>query len=704
MRLFRLLPTCFVLGLGLVVVAASIASAQTRPYIGYAYPAGAQQGTTVTVRLGGQGLDGVHSVTFTGVGVSGKVVEYFGRLNNQEAELLREQLGEFRKIERRGGKLDETQQKIRQRIEARMAEYVNRPASAAISMLLFVEVTVAPDAPPGPRELRVVTSRGLSNPLVFDIGQLPEVARKPMKTSELQVLGKEEAALRRRPPEEIEQQITLPCTANGQIASGEENRYRFTAKKGQRLVLSCRARALIPFIADAVPGWFQPVLTVYDDRGREVAFNDDADFRPDPLIYFQVPHDGEYVAVITDAIHRGREDFVYRLTIGEIPYLTGLFPLGGKSGEPYRWEIFGWNIEGARLLLPPEGAPPGIYWVSAEVKGLHSNRLPVMLTDLPETQENETKDTPADAQAVELPIIVNGRIDRADDWDLFRLRGRAGQTLVAEVFARRLESPLDSVLELIDSQGKLIAFNDDREDPAAGINTHHADSYLSAALPADGEYVLRIGDAARRGGNSYAYRLRISEPQPDFELRAVPSSVVLPPRSSGTLTVFALRKDGFNGPIRLSLKDPPSGITAPPTILPPDKESVRLTIRNERAAPRSGFALQIMGQADIDGRTVVRPAVAAEDRMQAFLWRHLVPAEELAALVPGPSSQTNAKREPPPPIKLPKPDPSKAAAQPQFTKAQVAGRLRQLRSLFDAWLLTDEFYQLKVAECEAVMK
>ena len=32
--------------------------------------------------------------------------------------------------------------------------------------------------------------------------------------------------------------VTPPCTLNGQIASGEVNRYRFTARKGQRLVIS----------------------------------------------------------------------------------------------------------------------------------------------------------------------------------------------------------------------------------------------------------------------------------------------------------------------------------------------------------------------------------------------------------------------------------------------------------------------------------
>ena len=189
-----------------------------------------------------------------------------------------------------------------------------------------------PDAEPGERELRLATPRGVSNPLVFHVGQLPEVSRKPMLTADFQVLGKEELALRKRPPDEVEQRITVPCTVNGQIASGEVNRYRFEARKGQRLVISAAARQLIPYIADAVPGWFQPVLALYDANGKELAYNDDYRFKPDPIILFEVPQDGEYVFSITDAIYRGREDFVYRVTIGELPFVTSIFPLGGQVG------------------------------------------------------------------------------------------------------------------------------------------------------------------------------------------------------------------------------------------------------------------------------------------------------------------------------------------------------------------------------------
>jgi hypothetical protein len=41
------------------------------------------------------------------------------------------------------------------------------------------------------------------------------------------------------------------------------------------------------------------------------------------------------------------------------------------------------------------------------------------------------------------------------------------------------------------------------------------------------------------------------------------------------------------------------------------------------------------------------------------------------------------------------------ATPPKFTKQQVAGRLRQLKLLFEEGLLTDDFYDQKVTECEA---
>jgi hypothetical protein len=239
-----------------------------------------------------------------------------------------------------------------------VGEYTRQPV---VGQSGIVDVTIAPDAEPGPREIRLVTPAGITNPMTFHVSQFPEASRPPRGTWILPILGKEEGAEPKRPPEEIEMSVTLPCVVNGQIAAGAVDHYRFEAKQGQRLVISTYARHLLPYIADAVPGWFQPVITLYDAEGREVAYSDDYRFKPDPVLYYEVPEDGQYVLTISDALFRGREDFVYRITIAERPYLTSIFPLGGRVGEPLVAEMQGWNLEGAQLSMPPTGSEPGIY-------------------------------------------------------------------------------------------------------------------------------------------------------------------------------------------------------------------------------------------------------------------------------------------------------------------------------------------------------
>ena len=611
------------------------------------------------------------------------------------------------------------------KIEKRTLEYVQTPACVSIASLILVEVTVAPDAEPGEREIRLVTLRGVSNPLAFHVGQVPEFSRKPMVTATQQVLGKESQALRKRLPGDDEERINVPATVNGQIGSSEVHRYRFVARRGQRLVITTLGRQLVPFIADAVPGWFQPVLALYDASGKEVAYDDDYRFKPDPTLFFEVPGDGEYVFSIHDSLYRGREDFVYRITIGELPFITSIYPVGGRSGAPAKPEIKGWNLKDAELTSPAADGGPGVQSLAAKRKGTVSNRVPFAVDPLPEASEQEPDNTPATAQKVTLPVVINGRINRPDDWDVFRFAGKSNETIVAEVQARRLDSPLDSVLKLTDASGNLLAFNDDHEDPAAGLNTHHADSYLTARLPTDGAYYLHIGDTARQGGEEYAYRLRLSAPRPDFELRTVPSSLALRSKSTGTLTVYVLRKDGFKGPIKLSLQDPPTGFSASPLTLGTTQNVARLNLKTTLVDTKEPVALSVVGSARIGGEEIVRRAVPAEDRMQAFLWRQLLPAKDLLVLVYDPNFQPPPKRiapaRPASVVVTNVPAPTNAIvlikavggtnstlastnaapAKPKFSKQQVAGRLRQLKILYEDGLLTDEFYHDKVAECEA---
>jgi hypothetical protein len=76
-----------------------------------------------------------------------------------------------------------------------------------------------------------------------------------------------------------------------------------------------------------------------------------------------------------------------------------------------------------------------------------------------------------------------------------------GQSVVCEVKASRLGSPLDSYLDVIDPDGHIIAENDD----ALG-----ADSFVRFTAATDGKYTVRIRDANGRGGPAYVYRLTLT--------------------------------------------------------------------------------------------------------------------------------------------------------------------------------------------------
>jgi len=75
--------------------------------------------------------------------------------------------------------------------------------------------------------------------------------------------------------------------------------------------------------------------------------------------------------------------------------------------------------------------------------------------------------------------------------------------------------------------------------------------------------------------------LRLSAPRPDFELRVVPSAVAIRSEAARAVDVYVIRRDGFDGDIRLGLKDPPEGFSSSTPTLSGDQEMVRLALRTE---------------------------------------------------------------------------------------------------------------------------
>jgi len=656
MTAFRRITACWLLS---VLASVSVATAQQYPRIGYVFPAGGRQGTTFLVTVGGQFLGSwkgeyqidVLQAHFSGAGITAEIVKDVKPMREEEANALRAKAQALMK-----GKPDDAARKEIARVKRTVTRYQSnqmvRQTYPAIGDTVTVRVTLAADAEPGQRELRVETPRGISNPIRFYVGRLPEVQKR-----ETDVVPDAPEMGAPAYPRPVTTDIALPAVINGQIiprdpdslwlqpdrfTPGEADRYRFQARKGQQLVVAAAARELIPYLADAVPGWFQTTLALYDAKGKELAYGDDYRFHPDPVLYFRVPEDGQYVVEIKDAIYRGRPDFVYRVTLGEIPYLTGIFPLGARAGAATAVKLSGWNLPADTRTMDAKDMTPGIHPLSVRKGDMVSNPRPFAVDTLPECLEREPNDSTRTAQAVSLPGIVNGRIDRPGDWDVFRFEGRAGQEVIAEVNARRLESPLDSVLELFDAAGGRLAFNDDHEDKSHDLKTHHADSLIRFTPPAGGTYYMCLGDAQRHGGPEYAYRLRLSAPRPDFELRVTPSCIHAISWRLNPIAVYALRKDGFKGEIALRFKDDPFGLALSGGVVPEGQDKIRLTLAVAPMLSGEAIRLCLEGRAMIEGKEVVHQAVPADEMTQAFFYKHVVPAGDLT-LVPEDRAQFREK-------------------------------------------------------------
>ncbi len=119
--------------------------------------------------------------------------------------------------------------------------------------------------------------------------------------------------------------------------------------------------------------------------------------------------------------------------------------------------------------------------------------------------EKEPNGSFRQAQTIPFGKIIQGVIGEPKDVDVFRFDGKAGAEIVAEVFASRYGSPLDSILTLYDDKAHIIDTSDD-------IDTC-TDTVLRAKLPSDGPYFLSLIDAHDHGGPACVYHLIVSSRQ-----------------------------------------------------------------------------------------------------------------------------------------------------------------------------------------------
>ena len=537
--------------------------------MGYLYPAGGRVGKTVEIEAGGLNINKATRVVFNHPGIKGEVFPY---------------------VEKEGSK--------------KKSRKLNDQSSPQLADKIMIRINIASNVPCGLYDLRLQSPQGVSNMLPFEVSSYPDFIESGKSTQ--------------YKPDIVS---SLPAVLCGQVTPGGVDYFRFSGKKGDKMIASVKGRTLVPYIADAVPGWFQPVIKIVDSHGREIAYSDDYHHNVDPVIITDLPKDDEYTLMIHDAIYRGRQDFNYRIQLGVIPFVTGRYPAYGVVGKKVKQDLEGANLRSSKATISVK--KDGFHQLNYIDKTGTSNAVSfyavpkgISLIQFPENGKALTE-----SSAISDSLSKDSRVKE------YKIAVEAGKPISVELIGRRNGSRIDAVMRLKDVRGNVIAEADDKEDPLQGLMTFHADPVINYTPRHSENLIIEIEDLHRGYGKDYHYLLRMHKQLPEFNAFVSPANISIP---SGGPAAFHVDIEGkIRRPAHLSIDGLPKGFTTSSLELGSSKGwDVSITSPKGTEMKQIPIELKLYYTLkDGEGQTKVTPA---DNMMQAFYYVHHIQAADLS--------------------------------------------------------------------------
>lgn len=418
--------------------------------------------------------------------------------------------------------------------------------------LMNAQLEIAADAAPGRRWLRVLNERsGLTNYAHFVISRLPEVIEKEPNNELSQAMA-----------------ITTPVVINARITpKADIDTFRFSGKRGEKLVAAISSATLDVHGQGRDYGMADLSLELLDNDGRTLASSEDV-LGLDPLLEHTLSRDGDYVVRVTMLNYGGFPDAVYRLTLGEVPFVVGAFPSGVRRGAETEVELFGPNVPAGtkrRLNVATDESFP-LTFAALDTPNSSGFDVPlvVSLNDFPEQIEVEPNNVREQAVTVTWPANVNARFQETHDADWYRMTLAAQQKVWLEVTAQRFtQSPVDTLIQVFDSNGQMLTENDDDSHDPEYESFHSfrtTDSKLLFTAPTAGDFFVKVTEQSGVFGVRAVYRLTVSEARPDFHVRHFPDAVpIWGPGSTAAVLVKVDRFADFEGDVECSIAGLPEG-------------------------------------------------------------------------------------------------------------------------------------------------
>lgn len=425
-------------------------------------------------------------------------------------------------------------------------------------------IAIAPDVPPGNHLMRIRTRSGISHARQFFVGIFPNVEEKEPNSDF-----------------ETPQVIQLNQTVEGVVTNEDVDYYRVGLKKGQRLSVEVDGLRLGYTV-------FDPFLAIIDkDRFEKVVSDDTILHRQDGYCSYVAEEDGDYTVMIRESSYRGSGNSFYRLHVGSFRRPDVVYPAGGKLGSKTKVRF----IERAgsfeeEAQLPAETDPDFMIYSKTQEPAPSGN--PFRLVNYDNVLEAEPNDEIGQATpAATSPIALNGIIEKPGDVDFYKISLKKGMTLEVQTFAQSIGSPLDSLVNLLNAKGGSVGGNDD------GGGRRRLDSKFKVAIPADGDYFIRVVDHLERGGPNYVYRVELIAAEPEVYFASPQYSVndndyrqfIPVPKGGRYATLVNITRNNVAGDFKFEVQNMPQGVKLLTELAPKDLGSVPLLFEATADAP-----------------------------------------------------------------------------------------------------------------------
>ncbi|MEI8382782.1 MAG: hypothetical protein WCJ09_21825 [Planctomycetota bacterium] len=454
------------------------------------------------------------------------------------------------------------------------------PTSTATRLVLSI---IVPEATlTGIRSLRLATPEGFSNSLLVGVDRLRQIP----------IAEKTEA---------------LNVALHGSVAGINVSKTTFPGKAGEELIVEVEARRL--------GGKLRPVIHLYDSRRVQVAWAAPSNMLAgDARIVTKLPRDDQYTVEIHDTQYAPPGPGFFRLKIGRWDFADLVFPPAIARGQSLPVELLG-NLNAVKVPVQVDDATIAAVPWSSPLTGQSPSITGSSFPELIEGPDGQPTPLPG------VPVAVSGRLTAPGQRDRFLLSVPPNKKLLLEVFAERIGSRIDAVLEIRNKQNALVASNDD--GPAS------TDPRLEYTVPADQDALeLAIRDNLDLSGPAAVYRLvvtAVDSPLRQFEVAIKSDTMNVASGESAVLEVFALRQ-AYDGPIQLQFDNLPAGVVAAGVEIPAGMNGSLVTFTNNGDGLAPTVIRSRARSADGTITQPIRVETTPDDRSPAWMREQLAVA------------------------------------------------------------------------------